>query len=105
MTAGAFEYPIIILQHQEVISEYGDQCDEYEPTATTRAYLQPIGGGRTDAIKEAEYIYRKNFVIRSYIPVTEYDRVKFDNKVYRILSIEKDRIKNQITLQCELVNE
>lgn len=105
MQAGSYEYPITILQHQEVVSEYGDQGDRYVNVGTTHAYIQPTGGGRTDAIHEAEYIYRKTFVIRSYINVTEFDRIQFDGKMWRIMSIERDRIKNQKTLQCEIVND
>ena len=105
MTAGSYEYPIAILQHREIVSEYGDQGDQYVNIGTTHAYIQQKGGGRTDAIREAEYIYRKTFVVRSYIEITEYDRIQYDDKVYRILSIERDRVKNQKTLECELVNE
>jgi len=105
MKAGSYEWPITILKHQITISEFGDQQDDYVAGQSTRAFIAPNGGQRTDANDEVQYIYRKSITVRSYLDVNEFDRVELNNKQYRILSIDKDRIKNQQTLIIEQVHD
>ena len=105
MQAGILDTEITILKLNSTVSEYGDQTEVYTEGDTTRAHVVQIGGGRTDAVNEVDYIYKKKIQIRRYVDVEDYDRIRIKGKVYRILDIEDDRIINKKTLTLELVNE
>ena len=104
MQAGILDTEITILKLSTTVSEYGDQTETYTDGATTRAHIEQIGGGRTDANNEVDYIYRKRIQVRRYVDVGDYDRIRLNGKVYRILDIADDRIINKKTLTIELVN-
>ena len=105
MVAGTLTEIITILKHSIVISEYGDQSDTYTPARTTRADVIYRSGNRTDSNNEAFYAYHRTLVVRKYIDVNEFDRIKWNDKIWRILSIDANRIKNSKILEIELVNE
>lgn len=105
MQAGTLTELITILKHQVTVSDYGDQSDQYVPDYTTRANVIWKSGNRTDSTNESYYTYHKTMIVRSYVPVTEYDRIDYKDHVYRILSINKDRIKNHKVIEVELVND
>lgn len=103
--AGKLDTPITILKHSVTISDFGDQTDTYTPDFNTRANVIPHTGNRTDASDEVQYVYRKTLIIRSYVVVNEFDRVRLNGKDYRILSIDKSRIKNHQSLEIELIHD
>ena len=49
----------------------------------------------------------KTFTVRSYIPVDEKDEIHWQNKKYRIISVEhrKELSFNGILIRTELINE
>lgn len=103
--AGKYEIPVDIYQHQDTVSEFGDQSDSYTLSYSTRANVIQHTGNRTDSTDEVQYVYRKTITLRSYVPVTEFDHIRLYGKDYRILSIEKDRRKNHQTLEIELIHD
>lgn len=105
MVAGTLTEIITILKHSVVVSEYGDQNDIYTPSDTTRADVIYRSGNRTDTNNEAFYAYHRTLAVRRYIDVDEFDRIRWKDKIWRILSIDSNRIKNSKTIEIELVNE
>ena len=39
------------------------------------------------------------------VPVDEFDRIQWNNQVWRILNIQPDKIKMNKTIRAELVND
>lgn len=104
MYAGILDTEIKIKKHQVTVSDFGDQTDTYTDGATTRAFIEPSGGGRGDINHETDYIYRKHITVRRYVDVDEFDRIELNGQTYRILSIESDRIKNHKVLTIEQID-
>ena len=62
-------------------------------------------GTREIQNNEIFYDYSKTFIVRMYVDVLDTDRIKYDDKYYRVISIEPDLHLQQKTILAELVNE
>ncbi len=62
-------------------------------------------GNRINQNNEIVNTYNVSFLIRLYHNVNESDRIIYDNKKYRIISINKDSAKQSKTIIGELINE
>lgn len=104
--AGLLTKPIKILTPKTEINEFGEQIQDYSVSYNTRARVIHDNGNRTTENNEIFYPYQKTFNIRSYVPVTEYDLIEFENKRYRIITIE-NRIEtnNDKLVITELIND
>ena len=40
-----------------------------------------------------------------YVPIEDFDWIKYNGKFWRIQQIEKDKPKQQLTIETELVND
>lgn len=104
--AGLLTKPIKILAPKTEINEFGEQVQEYEIKYSTRARVFHDNGSRTTENGEIFYPYQKAFNIRSYVPITEFDLIEFENKRYRVITIE-NRIEdyNDKLVITELIND
>ena len=73
--------------------------------AITRARVIHNNGNRPLQNSEVFYSYNKTFQVRIYVNVDEFDLIKYDNKFYRILSLDKNKEEQLITINTELVND
>lgn len=105
MQAGQLNEIIEIWKHCFTTNEYGEQADDWQFAKETKAKVSHDSGSKTIENNEVFYSYAKTFTIRYYHNVAEVDRIKYQDKFYRIMSIEKIRQYNQIDLTCELINE
>jgi SPP1 family predicted phage head-tail adaptor len=104
--AGLLNEVIKIYSPSSQVNEYGEKVQTYTLTYTTRARVEHTSGNRSNENNEIFYSYQKTFTVRSYVPVTEYDQVEYNNKRYRIITID-DRIKvrNDKLIITELIND
>jgi len=104
--AGLLNEVINILTPTATVNEYGEKIQTYSTSYTTRARVEYNSGSRTNENNEIFYSYQKTFTVRSYVPVTEFDLIKYDNKKYRIITIE-NRVKeyNDKLIITELIND
>ena len=86
-------------------NEFGELVQEYRPWYCTRSSILSNGGSREITNNEVFYPYRKVFEIHQYVNVKETDVIHYDNKKYRILSIELDRSKIKKVIMTELIDE
>lgn len=105
MNAGRLNEIIVIQRTKVSKDEYGANKIQWNNLITTRADVQFESGNRTTENNEIIHTYSKVFTIRIYHQVTEKDRIFWDGKHYRILSIEKDKDKQNLTIKTELINE
>lgn len=103
--AGILQEIIDIYKAHTSISDYNAQDTDYIKSYTTRANVRYDHGNRIDENGEIFYEYDKTFIVRYYVPVTEFDFIKWNGKFYRVLSIDKDRLLQQQTIRVELVND
>lgn len=104
--AGLLTKPIKILAPQTKINEFGEQVQQYIEKYKTRARVLHDSGTRTTENGEIFYPYQKTFNVRSYVPITEIDLIEFEDKKYRVITIE-NRIEtnNDKLVITELVND
>lgn len=103
--AGIFDEPIEIYDIVSTRNDFGEQVDTFELVYKTRARVSHIGGTRQVINDEIVTPYTKNFVVRFYVPVTDTSQIKYQDKLYRVTSFDKDKNTQQITITTELVNE
>ena len=98
---------IITFQKQFVaVDVYGHEITTYTDAFTTRADVIWNNGNRIVSNDEIVYENTVSFVVRYYCPVEDTMRIKHQDKLYRIISINPDRdlFRNK-TIVTELINE
>ena len=60
---------------------------------------------RSVQVNEVFYDQTKVFIVRRYVDIDENCRIKYQDKFYRIISIDSNREQNQKTIICDRVNE
>ena len=86
-------------------NEFGEMIQEYKPWYCTRSRVVSNGGSRELMNNEIFYPYRKIFEVHQYVDVKETDFIYYDNKRYRILSIDLDRTQMKKVIMTELIDE
>jgi head-tail adaptor len=107
MRAGILNELIDIYEPVEEINEYGERLFTWKLKYTTRASVSWDSGSRNIENSEIVNNYTKTFTVRSYVPVTEKDEIHWQEKKYRIISVEhrKELSFNGILIRTELINE
>lgn len=103
--AGFFNEPVQIYDIVSVRNDFGEQVDERELVYETRAKVGHVGGSRTVINSEITTPYSKNFVLRIYVPVTDTSWIKYQDKFYRVTSIDVDKATQSQTIITQIVNE
>ena len=86
-------------------NQYGEQVQSYEYLYKTKAYVQHTYGNRQEENNEIVNNYRKTFTIRAYHALNEKMYIRYNNKYWRILTIEPVPNQHDIIVSTELVNE
>lgn len=105
MRAGQLTELITILKLSVTQNDYGEQQDTYTEAGTTRANITPLSGGRTDENSEIFYEHTYRFIVRKYVNIGDFDRIRWNDKEYRVLNINQDRFLNQKVINAELINK
>lgn len=105
MRAGLLQEPIEIWEKILQVNEYGEETETWTLKYSTRARLVHDGGNRIIENNDIFFTHTKTFQVRDYVPVEEYNRIVWNNKNYRILNIEPDKSKMNLTIKVELIND
>ena len=105
MDSARLIHPIEILGLTTVTTQYGNNKSSYTPKYNTKAHI--IFNSESMVTSEGEILYPTNrtFVVRAYVPVIETDRIRWDNKEWKILTINKNQYYNDIEIITTLVNK
>lgn len=103
MQAGLITEVIKVLGVETVTNKYGEKEDKYTLKYTTRANVVQKSANRTDENGQTFYDYIKQFEVRIYVPINEYDHIEYDGKEYRIINIDKNKKLRKIIIDTELV--
>lgn len=105
MIAGRLNEVIKVYNVETTVNDYGERIEDYVLSMTTRARVDFNSGSRTNENSEIVFNYQKTFNVRSYVPVTDTSHIEWQEKMYRVLSVEKRREYNDIIVIAELINE
>lgn len=106
MIAGALKEVISVEQPKIVKDDFGANKLIWETAiASTRAKVTYTSGNRANENNEIVFAYNVIFTVRIYHQISENMRIIWKSKKYRILSLESDLSKQQLTINTELINE
>lgn len=105
MKAGLLEEIIKIITPTTIKNEYGEEIETWEDKYKTRARLIHNSGNRSNTNGEIFYTHNKTLQVRHYVPVNSYDRIEWNNQLYRILDIEPNKQQMMLTITIELIND
>ena len=105
MKAGILKEKFDVYINKEVITEFGNKQSNWEKLYSVRCAVKNNGGGRTIENNEIVYPYTKEFIVRHYIQLAETYRLKYNDKFYRIISIEPNKYYNDKIIIAEQINE
>jgi hypothetical protein len=103
--AGVFNEKVEIYDLVKSKNEYGIITEERELTYTTRAKVGHVSGSRSVINSEITTPYIKNFVLRIYVPLKDDSWIKYEDKYYRVTSINKNKELQQQVITGEIVEE
>jgi SPP1 family predicted phage head-tail adaptor len=105
MQAGLLRDTIEIQKRIIDKDDFGSDVETFQHYLSTKAQVIYSSGKRNISNNEITYNYNVTFVIRYCVDISESMRINFDEKYYRILSIEPDRHFNKKIVITELINE
>ena len=105
MQAGLLNKRITLYKPISTANDFGEYVQRYVYCNETKARVINDSGNRGISNSEMVYSYTKTFEVRSYIKLDETYQIGYQNRLYRIISIEKDRLSNSIKINTELINE
>ena len=105
MKGGLLQEVIQVITPVVTKNSYGEETTEWQEKLTLRANLTHNTGTRTNTNGEIFYTNTKIFEVRFYADIDEYDRIIFEDKIYRIINIEPNRKVQKKTIISELVND
>lgn len=105
MKAGTLKYIIEIYRPVITSTDFGNTHTEWEFHYKTHANMIFNSGNRINENNEIFYPTTRTFIVRHYVPVEDTMRIKFEDKYYQIVSINKNKYYNDIEINTDLVNE
>lgn len=105
MIAGKLQDIITIQKPTIVQNEYGANSTVWNDYLTTKAQVTYNNGNRVNENDEIVFVYEIIFTVRIYHQIDEQMQIIWNNKKYRILSIEPDRDKQKQIIRAELIND
>lgn len=103
--AGLLNEIIDIYTLSASVNDYGEREEVYSKSYTTRAAVNNDGGVRNVMNDEIVFPYAKSFIVRYYVPISDTNQIEWQNKRYRVISVEKRRAYNDILIRTEIINE
>lgn len=104
MRAGLLIEPVTIKKAEIKKNEYGQEETVWNDYLSTRANVSYKTGNRVTENNEIINTYTVDFTVRSYHKIDEFMRICWNGNIYRILSINRDKKKQSITIAGELIN-
>lgn len=80
-------------------TEFGDTHDEYSFKYSCRARVNYSTGSRTVDNDAIFYSEDREFIVRSYVPIKNTDIIEWDNFLWQVLSIDKNKAYNDIIIR------
>ena len=91
MESGLLKDKILFQRQTVTTDEYGHEITTYTDAFETRADVVWNNGNRIVSNEEIFYENTVSFIVRYYSPVEDTMRIKYQDKLYRIISINPDK--------------
>lgn len=104
MNSATLRKPIQIYRLETKTTEYGTIEAEYVLHYSTRANILFESQTQVNTNGEVFYPSTRMFIVRSYVDVVEQDRIRWDDKWWKITSINENEYYGNIEIRTTLVN-
>lgn len=104
MNAGILREQIEIYEPVVEKTQTGASRTTWNLFYTTRANVRYNSGNVSAQNNEVVYNTYYRFIVRHYVPVTEKMRIKYNDHMYKITSIEPNKYYNDKEILCDKVN-
>lgn len=105
MRAGLLTESITIKRATIVKNNFGEETEVWNDVYNTRARVVQTNSSKVTENNEIIMTYTKEFLMRYYVPIQEYDVIIWRNKKYRVMSIDKNKSEVNIKAIGELIND
>ena len=105
MQAGQLNEIITIYIPIHTKNEYGEVVEEWKKHTSTKANITYSGGNRNIQNGELFFGYTKIFKVYRYVDINESMIIEWQNKRYKIISIEDVKQYNEKIITAEIINE
>lgn len=105
MKAGLLKERITVLESKNNTSEFGESKTSWFSKYSTRAFVKTTSQDRSTENNEIFFSTTVEFKIRFYHEINEWNRIQWNGKQYRILSIMPNKDAQEINIITELINE
>lgn len=105
MKAGLLKDKIVILTSKIKQSGYGENDTEWYAINSVRANVKYVNHDRSNENNEIFFKTTIEFKVRDYVEISEWDRILYKGKQYRILSLLPNSENREIKIITEEVNE
>lgn len=105
MQAGLLKYVIDIQEVAKSKDEYGAEIEQWQNVIQTKSDVRYLNGSKTLQNGEIINLNQLQFTVRHYLNINEQMRIIYEEKKYRILSVNNDRLMAKKMIIAELINE
>lgn len=105
MLAGKLTNQICIRSPKEKLNEYNEKVITYSCKSHPKANCIFKNGTRTTENGEIVHFHSMLFEVRLYVDVSVKDIIYFNERLYRIISIEPNKPKQKKIIFAEVMNE
>ena len=103
--AGDYKEYISVYRASITINQVGEEEENWEKITETRAKVEKTRGNRDLIDNEVFYTAEKNFTLRHYVDVKEFDRIEHQGKYYKITNIDYFPEKMEKIVSTTLIND
>lgn len=105
LRAGLLNEAINIVRAVVSKNDYGEEIETYQVVYSTRARITQTNSQKENENGEIVMNYTKEFFMRHYVPIREYDIITWNDSKYRVVSLDKNKTNIYIKVIGELINE
>lgn len=105
MQAGSLTDRIWFYEPYTLKTETGSEINEYRKAFTCKAYVNSEVGVKDNLNGDVAFIHTVTFQIRKFYKFDELHRIEWNGKMYMIISIDKDKVKQLISIKTTLIND
>lgn len=105
MNAALLKDPIEIYELKTSKTEYGTIETSYVLKYNTRAHI--MFNSESQVVSEGEIFYpiNRTFIVRHYVPIVETDLIRWNDKFWKIMSINPNKYYNDQEILTTLKND
>lgn len=103
--AGEYKEYVTVYRAEITVNSVGEELEDWKEVTVTRAKVEKTRGNRELIDSEIVYTSERDFTLRHYVDIKEYDHLEYQGKMYKVLNIDyfPERMEKKVT--ASLIND